>query len=359
VAQQLAGGAGVSKPRSSFELIKVGGLEINDITWAIEGHIEVDSLNLLFGAPGCGKSFISIDMACCVATGTPWHGHKVKQGLVVYVAGEGHNGLARRFKAWEKKHGTSLKDAPLFKSVRAAQFYNLTSALEVAESVREIVAAEGVGPALIIIDTVARNMGGDENSTQDMNAFIENLDALLRHPYKAAILAVHHSGKASPGQARGSTALRGALDAEYQIEMDPTSKMITMSNCKMKDGEVPPDKTFSISQLGLGVFSQETGAEIIGAALETVDISGLVNQVRERATNLTKNQNLAMNALQCLVVMDSMKDITVDDWRDSCHERGLARNRFHEVKDALVAKLVVNISVTGIVKLVPGASENG
>src|SRR5690606_10975405 len=132
-------------------------------------------------------------------------------------AGEGHNGLARRFKAWERVHGVSLQGAPIYKSHRAAQLYDQKSALDVAEAVKAVADKEGQTPRLIIIDTVARNMGGDGNSTQDMNLFIEHLDALLRHPYKAAVLCVHHSGKASPGQARGSTALRGALDAEYQV----------------------------------------------------------------------------------------------------------------------------------------------
>ena len=38
-------------------------------------------------------------------------------------------------------------------------------------------------PQLIIIDTLARNAGGDENSTQDMNKFIHHLDKYLRVPF--------------------------------------------------------------------------------------------------------------------------------------------------------------------------------
>lgn len=351
VKQQISQQTKVSTPRTRFEFSRVDSLAIEDIDFVIDGYLESDSLDLIFGEPGCGKSFVSIDMACCVATGTPWHGHEVKKGLVIYIAGEGHNGLAKRFKAWEVAHGVSLANAPLYKSHRAAQLYDMTVAIEVAESVKSISDAEGVVPALIIVDTVARNMGGDENSTKDMNQFIEHLDALLRHPYKSAVMLVHHSGKASPGQARGSTALRGALDAEYQVEMDQSSKMIVLSNKKMKDGEVPAEKKFSIRQVGLGQIGKK-GTEIMGAMLETVDISGLVDQVKEKAETLTKNQRSAIVSLEGIFYArkreGSTVPVTLNDWRDACE---IPRNRFHEVKDSLVAKGKVTINSTGVVNL--------
>ena len=361
VREQLIGKPSVTTPRTRYEFSRVDTLEILDIDYVVDKYIEADSLDLMFGEPGCGKSFIAIDIACCIATGTPWHGHPVKQGVVIYIAGEGHNGLARRFKAWELKHGVSLNGAPLYKSHRAAQLYDQGSAVQVAEAVRAISEAEGVQPAMIIVDTVARNMGGDENSTQDMNQFIEHIDAMLRHPYKAAVLLVHHSGKASPGQARGSTALRGALDAEYQIEMDQSSRMIVMSNKKMKDGEIPAEKKFSITKVGLGVMGKD-GNEITGAALETVDISGLLGAVKEKSASMTNNQKKAFDALTGLVYVRE-KDgadstITVDDWKEASREHGIERNRFHEIKVALQAKKLIQIDSLGVVRLIKEASEN-
>ena len=353
-------GAAMTKRRANgFELSPVYGLEICDVDYVIDGHVEADSLDLIFGEPGCGKSFISIDMACCVATGTPWHGHEVKQGLVIYIAGEGHNGLAKRFKAWEVSTGVSLKGAPLYKSHRAAQLYDMNVAIDVAQAVQEVSDQCAQIPALIIIDTVARNMGGDENSTQDMNLFIEHIDSLLRHPYKAAVMLVHHSGKASPNQARGSTALRGALDAEYQVEMD-NQKMITLTNRKMKDGEVPLEKKFSIKSVGLGIIGK-AGAEITGAALDSLDMSAFNAVVKEKGVTLTKNQTTANDKLIDIIRMREIKDdhtpINIDDWRDACHDAGMVRQRFHDAKDALFSKGLISISSTGIVSLVKNDAE--
>src|SRR5690606_11723274 len=77
------------QPATKFEFSRIDSLEVKEIDWLVDGYFEADSLDLIFGEPGCGKSFISIDLGCSIATGTPWHGHEVKQGMVIYIAGEG------------------------------------------------------------------------------------------------------------------------------------------------------------------------------------------------------------------------------------------------------------------------------
>jgi phage/plasmid primase-like uncharacterized protein len=122
----------------AFEFTRADSLELTEIKWVVDDYIEADSLAQVFGDPGGGKSFVAIDLACCVATGKPWHGHDVKQGSVFYIAGEGHNGLARRLKAWQIGNGTSLAGVPLYKSHRAAQLYDATEAAVVAESIKQL-----------------------------------------------------------------------------------------------------------------------------------------------------------------------------------------------------------------------------
>lgn len=336
--------------------------EITEIDWVVEDHLEADSLSLIFGEPACGKSLITIDMACSVATGNPWHGHEVKRGLVIYIAGEGFNGLGRRFRAWELHNGVSLKGAPIVRSHKPARLYDRQAAVDVAESVYAVAQYTGMIPSLIVVDTVARNMGGDENSTQDMNAFVEHLDMCLRTPYKAAVVCVHHSGKASPGQARGSTSLRGAIDAEYQIEKSATSDIISMTNKKMKDADAPPEKRFSINKIGLGVQSKK-GMEIGSVALSTVDISGVIQQARDAHEHLGKNQHKALLALESLIYVQ-MKDgidgpITQDDWREACKEQGMDRSRFREAMAALVSKQKITVSIDGDIRTTREVTVNG
>lgn len=349
----------VSTVKRQFELVRIDTVEITEIDWVVDGYLEADALSLIFGEPGKGKSFVAIDMALCVATGKDWHGQQVKQGAVIYIAGEGHSGFARRARAWSIANEVDLKGVPFFKSRRSCQLFDVASAHEVADAVRDICTEQGVHPTLIVVDTVARNMGGDENSTPDMARFVEHIDALLRIPYKSNVLLVHHSGKASPGQARGSTVLRGALDQEYMVDMDDSTKMITLANKKMKDGEVPLERRFSIKQVGLGVHGKD-GLEIMGAALETVDISAVIGKAKEANDYLGKNQRKAFKAVQSLEYSrrkeGSSVPITVDDWREASIDAGVPRNRFHEAKEALVAKGSITISASGIVSI---ASETG
>jgi len=82
-----------------FTLVRAEELKVSKPEFLIDGLLEADMLAQIFGDPGSCKSFLAIDWACCIATGTDFHGHKVRQGLVVYIAGEGQGGIARRLKA--------------------------------------------------------------------------------------------------------------------------------------------------------------------------------------------------------------------------------------------------------------------
>jgi len=330
----------------AFEFTRADSLELTEIKWVVDDYIEADSLAQVFGDPGGGKSFVAIDLACCVATGKPWHGHDVKQGSVFYIAGEGHNGLARRLKAWQIGNGTSLAGVPLYKSHRAAQLYDATEAAVVAESIKQLSAEANCIPSMIVIDTLARNHGGDENSTQDMNSFIQHLDVYLRQPWKCCVMVVHHSGVADKDRSRGSTALKGALDAEYKCQLDSGTKTIAFESKKMKDAEMPPPKNFQITQVDLPI-NNKNGMPVKGAYLTAVDISGLVSQVQKK-TYLSPNQKQVM---ECLVMLEvslhqnhQLRPVGYDEWRDSAKEHGVRNNRFWEVVKSMINKdLVVEV----------------
>ena len=94
----------------SFDLIKVNDLISTqpENQWLIEGIIEQDCIGMLFGKPASAKSFIALDIAYCVAQGIDWNGYTTSQGKVVYIAGEGFNGLSKRFKALSTKYSTEI-----------------------------------------------------------------------------------------------------------------------------------------------------------------------------------------------------------------------------------------------------------
>lgn len=351
-----------------FEWVHIDDIDLTEIKWIIDDYIEEDSLVQVFGDPGGGKSFVAIDIACCIATGTPWHGHDVKQGAVFYIAGEGHNGLARRFKAWELGHGVPTKGAPIFKSKTAAQLYDATSAALVGDTINDLVKQTGCQPSCIVIDTMARNMGGDENSTQDMNAFIQHIDTYLRQPYRCAVMIVHHSGTADKDRGRGSSALKGAIDAEYKVQLDQSTKMIQLEAKKMKEAEMPPALNFNLTQVDLPIFDKH-GEAVKGAFLQTVDISGLVKQANEKHVFLGKNQNTLLKILTEIEASNTARVESGDfpvvaDWdtlRDMARSKEIERNRFSESIGALLEKGLVQKDHNGVFSIVrnrPKASDS-
>ena len=162
-----------------FPFIKAGDLKINPPKWIVEDYLEENSLSVIFGDPGSGKTFIALSLAASVANGRPWYNQSVKQGSVFYIAGEGYSGISRRLAAWSKYHECPLDHAPLFISERPAQFLDRANAILVAETINELAAKHGP-PKLVVIDTLARNFGnGNENQTEDMSAFIQSSIAIF------------------------------------------------------------------------------------------------------------------------------------------------------------------------------------
>ncbi len=185
--------------------------------WLIKDFLEADSLALVFGPPGSAKSFITIDMACCIANGIDWHGCQVKSPHpVFYVAGEGQNGFRRRIKAWDVAHPGAMTK-PVYFSQMSASLIESGSAQQVCEGIEQML-VDDHPPGLLVIDTLARNFGpGDENATKDMSQFIQHIDQHFRALWHCCVLVVHHTGVSDQGRARGNSAMKGALDAEYSV----------------------------------------------------------------------------------------------------------------------------------------------
>lgn len=242
---------------------------IQPIKWTIENYVERDSLTLIYGPPSSGKSLLSIAWACCIATGTPWLGqHKTHRGSVFYVAAEGLNGLARRFKAWSIQNKISLKGAPLYQSKRGIQVLDRQSVEELVAEIEEIERKTGEVPELVAIDTVARSFGsGDENSTEDMSNFIQNIDELIRKRWGLTVLLVHHSGH-TEGRARGSSALNAAMDSVFGMFAE--DKDVTLVCTKMKEAEYPAELYLKIKGVDLGIVDAD-GHPVTGGVLTEPD----------------------------------------------------------------------------------------
>ena len=335
-----------NEPRSSsepsFKLIHVGELVVKSISWLIQGFIETDSLCLLFGDPGTFKSFLAIAFACCVASGKEFFGHKVKQGPVVFIAGEGANGLARRFMAWAIRHQVKLKDLPLFVSVTPTGLCDPERVQFVLDAVADVAAKHGE-PLLVVIDTVARNFGpGDENSTRDMSGFVSSCD-LLRKQYGATVLLIHHCGLSDKTRSRGNLSLKAALDVEFRLNRDE-SGVIRFEATKMKDADFPPPTAFRPAVVELGIFD-ENGRESTSVVLDETSYEppaapGKAGRGKWQTVALEvlgKLQAAAESRLTSRGFDPDTARVSVEEWRSACSDAGIKdRRNWSRIKESLV-----------------------
>lgn len=242
------------KTSSGFKLTPIAEVMKRslEIDWVISGYLPADSTAMIFGAPASGKSLIAMEMAYCVGLGVDYHGCPVKQGTVIYIAGEGQNGINKRFKALTINHGVSpdnvhVSELPMDLHSNGS----LEQVMEAIENISDI--------ALIIIDTLHRNSTGDENSAKDFAIVMQSCDQ-LRKATGATILLVHHSGHEKKARGRGSSSINGALDVEYQVTTKGTK--VTMCCTKAKDIETPPDIGFTLNTVVVG---KSTGGDDITA----------------------------------------------------------------------------------------------
>ena len=262
-------------PKPSL-FVKLGELEVKPTDWLIKGTLESNSMTVLYGQPGHGKSFIAIDWACSIATGRDWMGGAIKKpGAVFYLAGEGLNGIAKRFKAWGIENNLNLNDYPIYPSKSGTDLHDTNKAVELINDIRSSCEV----PALIVIDTMARNFLGDENSAKDVGQFITNVD-LIRNAFGCGVLIVHHCGKDQERGARGSTALKGAADAEYGCKKTDDG-VITLKSSKMKDAEPPKDKHMKLQGVELNLFDEDEEA-VTSAVVVQVDDSEVTPPTSEQ-----------------------------------------------------------------------------
>lgn len=235
----------------------------------IADWIGAGDMALLFGASNAGKTFVAIDMAQSVATGTPYHGHAVKAGPVIYLAGEGGRGFKRRLAAWRIARGIDRgTHVPFYVLGPGEGIVHLAEAASVDRWVAEIGALRaelergGQGaPVMLVVDTLATATPGvEENSAKDMGQVVEALRRLRAacRP-DAAILSVHHTGKDGAKGERGSSALRAAVDVSLKVERpdgEPGSldarAVVTLEATKVRDAAFPIPIRFGFEQVDTG-----------------------------------------------------------------------------------------------------------
>lgn len=197
----------------------------------VDGLLYRDTLAVVFGPSGGGKTFLALDLAWCIAGGLPWQGRQVHQGPVLYVCGEGRGGLGQRARAW----------LTVFGGDHPAGFKLYPDAIDLLDLGQVDALAQWATdhkPVLVVFDTLARSMpGADENTARDMGAALAGADT-IRKASGACVLLVHHTGKDGALE-RGSSALRAAADSVIPVKTT-AQRVLTVGGPDTKQKDADP-----------------------------------------------------------------------------------------------------------------------
>lgn len=176
----------------------------------------------IFGEPGVGKTPWAISLALHVATGAEtWFGHEVDiHGPVLYIAGEDEAGVNDRITAQATQDGIDYDDeTPLYVTDKPLLLDDLKTRKRAAREIKRLL--DDQPPAMIVVDTLAANFGGDENDNKDVGQYIFNLKSLSHEIGGTLILMIHHSGRANKERERGASTMFAALDAQFRVDRRP------------------------------------------------------------------------------------------------------------------------------------------
>jgi hypothetical protein len=228
-----------------------------------------------YGPPASGKSFAVLHACYAICQGREVFGRRVRPAPVLYVCLEGETNFAKRLRAIATVYG---QPASFFYIAERADFYETDADIEGV-----ILAATQVGARLVVIDTLARVMGGgSENEGRDMARMIHCFDRIKRET-GAHICVVHHTGKDTERGMRGHSNLLAAADVTVEIRRDEEGGR-TLRVAKAKDDEEGQPQGFTLKVVEVG--TDEDGEAITSCVIAE---AGAVEKPN-RAAQLTSGE---------------------------------------------------------------------
>ena len=200
--------------------------------WLVGNLIRRNQISVMFGQPGCRKTWLALDLAVSVATGTEFLGSiPAKQGKVFYIISEGADDFELRAEALLRKRGIPAPSGEHFQ-YRIVP-YDFATDAAVNQCVNHITDSLG-GADLIIVDTLSKNFSGDGDNNSEVGQYVNRMEQ-LRLQTGAHVLSIHHTGWANRDRERGGSNLRGGVDTSILVEKNEDHSTLICK--KQKSGQ--------------------------------------------------------------------------------------------------------------------------
>jgi len=181
----------------------------SDHRWLLDGMWAHAAVGVIGGAPKCCKSWLGLDMAVSVATGTPCLGTFPAAdpgGVLIYLAEDALGVVRERLHAICQHRHLDFASLPV--DVITAPSLRLDLERDQAR-LADTVAR--IKPRLLLLDPFVRLHRIDENNAGEVAALLAYLRDLQRE-HDLAVAVVHHARKNGPSGAQAGLGLRGSGD---------------------------------------------------------------------------------------------------------------------------------------------------
>lgn len=224
-----------------FELMDYHQFSSTDwgaVRWLVDRLIPRVGCGFLAAAPKLGKTWLALDLAMAVSSGSRFLGRLTEIGTAVYIGGEGGASTLQRRLSWLVA-GRRLQ--PSHFAERAFMGINSRFQIDKPGGIQELrLELDRVEPSLIIFDPFTRFHSRRENERDSIEPVLNTLRRLSEE-YQAFVLMVHHAPKPSKEQARydplrGSSAMRAWHDGLIWLEQGPDFLLL---QAELRDAEPP------------------------------------------------------------------------------------------------------------------------
>jgi hypothetical protein len=175
--------------------------------WLVESLWSHQAVGFVAGAPKLGKTWLALDLALSVATGTPCldtYAVAEPGEVLVYLAEDPPAMVRQRLAGLCRHRGLALETVAVHVITAASLRLDLDDDRRRLEAV-----VQRLAPRLLVLDPLVRLHRRDENHSGDVAELLSFLRALQR-AHELAVVVVHHMRKGGAG--RGGQALRGSSD---------------------------------------------------------------------------------------------------------------------------------------------------
>ena len=207
-------------------LVNLGDVVAEPIEWLWEGKFGLGKLSVLAGDPGLGKSFVTLDMAARVTTGSPWpDGTPCPTGSVVLVNCE--DGLADTIRPRLDRAGAAVAKVVALEGVRRVgddgklveRGFTLADVPALEAALRRLSDCK-----LVVIDPISAYLADtDSHNNAEIRGLLAPL-AKLASKYGVAVVLVTHLNKAAGTRvmyrATGSIAFVAAARSAWVVVKD-------------------------------------------------------------------------------------------------------------------------------------------